>query len=352
MGNTLSYIVSSLSVCSVYLAYVHIYCSYKSLRTNVLHGEKLPSFLFLYIKYWTRSLTRKSGHLNATPKTPECVYTAIDNRLHTPVLRRFCSAAGYGWDYPDADFRDLPLCFPEFLCGRLLLMVVTNGNFRLSPAGLVLVRQSLKTLEPVDELKKGPFTLQVRVLEYRHVDTGVEVDICLSATSYTRRPVWESVLTLLSKNKRHKDSRCSSETEDHSDQQSDEPVPENTKQVDLRVPWSTGLQCVWTSSAYSPCWLLSLLTRLFGNKSHTVPTLWMLSVCLAEIEKHKGVNVITAPVNVSVRFKEPLLAPGKVTIKFWQPLETGGRATAPALKFHMQQYGSKILHMEGMICRS
>lgn len=50
--------------------------------------------------------------------------------------------------------------------------------------------------------------LQVRVLEYRHVYAGVEVDICLSATSRSRSPVWESVLTLLSKNKLHEVIRC------------------------------------------------------------------------------------------------------------------------------------------------
>lgn len=63
------------------------------------------------------------------------------------------------------------------------------------------MRQSLKSHQPVDELKKGAFTLQVRVLVYRPVDAGVEVDICLSATSRSGSPVWESVLTLLSKNK-------------------------------------------------------------------------------------------------------------------------------------------------------
>ncbi|KAF3696158.1 hypothetical protein EXN66_Car011834 [Channa argus] len=353
MGNTQSYIVSS--VFSVYLAYVHIYCSYKLLKTNVLHSEKLPSFLFLYIKYLTRSLSRRTGHLYATVNTCECVFTALENRLHTPVLRSFCSAAGYGWDYPDTEYRDLPLCFPEFLCGRLLLMVLTHENFRLSPAGLVLVKQSLKTLEPVDELKKGSFMLQVRVLEYRHVDTGVEVDICLSATSYTGRPVWESILTLQSKNKHHKDSRCLPKSESESDKQSgkpDEPLSENEKQVDLRVPWGTCLQFAWSSLGYFPCWLLSLVTRLFGYRSQITPTLWMLSLCLAEIEKHKGVDFITAPINISAQFKETLLVPGKVTIRFWEPPKNGGQVTPPALRFHIQQHGGKILHMEGMICRS
>lgn len=63
----------------------------------------------------------------------EFVYVSL--RVEDALLRRFCSAAGYGWDYPDSEYRDIPLCFPEFLCGRPLLMLLTHENFRLSPAG-------------------------------------------------------------------------------------------------------------------------------------------------------------------------------------------------------------------------
>lgn len=92
--------------------------------------------------------------------------------------------------------------------------------FWITLAGLVCVRQSLKTLEPVDELKKGPFMLQVRVLDYQQVEAGVEVNICLSATSRTGSQVWESVLTLLSRNKLHNPSRCVQRHENESERQS------------------------------------------------------------------------------------------------------------------------------------
>ncbi|XP_071338138.1 uncharacterized protein [Trachinotus anak] len=354
MGKMQSYGVASLAVCSVYLAYVHIYCSHKLLKTKVLISDELPSFWYLYIRYLTRALTRRSGHLHTatstTTKTCEAVYTLLRCRLETPALRRFCSDGGYGWDYPDTEYRDIPLCFPEFLCGRLLLMVLTDGNFRLSPAGLVRVSQSLKTFQPIDELKKGPFTLQVRVLVYRQTDAGVEVDICLSATSRSGCLVWQSVLTLLSKNKLHRASRDLTKTEDQS--QPDEPAPENMKQVELRVPRSPSPQCVWSLSDCSLCRLLSLPARLFSRRSQAAPGLWMLSVCLAEIEKHKGVEVITAPVNVTAQFKEPLSVPGKVMIRFWEMTENRGQASAQGLSFHMQQHGGNISHLVGLISRS
>ncbi|XP_040898556.1 uncharacterized protein si:ch211-12e13.1 [Toxotes jaculatrix] len=351
MGNVQSYVVPSLAVCSVYLVYVHIYCSHKLLKTNVLTSDKLPSFWYLYIKYVTRALTRRAGFLH-TASTEKCEagYTVLRCRLETPMLRRFCSAGGYGWDYPDTEYRDIPLCFPEVLCGRLLLMLLTDENFRLSPAGLVRVCQSLKTFQPIDELKKGPFTLQVRVLVYRQIDAGVEVDICLSATSRSGCPVWESVLTLLSKNKLHKASRGLTESERES--QPDEPVPKNMKQVELRVPWRNSLQCLRSFPDYSLCRLLSLPARLFGCRLQSAPSLWMLSVCLAEIEKHKGVEVITAPVSITAHYKEPLLVPGKVTIRFWETTRNGGQSSAKGLSFHMQQHGSSTYHVVGQISRS
>ncbi|XP_074493308.1 uncharacterized protein LOC141768817 isoform X1 [Sebastes fasciatus] len=349
MGSAQSSCVASLSVCSVYLLYVHIYGSYKLLKTNVLN-ERLPSFVYLYIKYVTKAVTRRTGCLQpAATEKRDVVYTLLNCRLETPLLRRFCSAAGYGWDYPDTEYRDIPLCFPEILCRRLLLMALTDENFRLSPAGLVRVRQSLKTLEPVDELKKGPFMLQVRVQEYRQTDAGVEVDICLSATSRTGCPVWQSVLTLLSKNKLHKASRLLPKSEHQ--RQPDEPVPEDVKQIELRVPRTTGLQSVWSFSDHFPYRLLSLPARLFGYRSHTTPSLWVLSICLAEIEKHKGVGVITAPVNITVQFKEPLSVPGRVTIQLRETTQNGGHSPAQGLSFYMQQHGSNISHMMGLISR-
>ncbi len=56
-------------------------------------------------------------------------------RYDAASLRRFCSVSGYGWDYPDSVFRDVPLCYPEFLFNRLLTMIVCSERFRLSPLG-------------------------------------------------------------------------------------------------------------------------------------------------------------------------------------------------------------------------
>lgn len=65
----------------------------------------------------------------------------------------------------------------------------------------------------------------------------------------------------------------------------DEPDPEEVKRVDVTVPWTAALPALWSCSPFSPRLLLSLPARLLASSS---PPLWVLSVCLAEIEKHKG----------------------------------------------------------------
>lgn len=65
-----------------------------------------------------------------------CVCVRASPRLQCPLLRSYCSATGYGWDYPDSEFRDVPLGFLLFLSRKLLLMVLTDSCFRLRPTGL------------------------------------------------------------------------------------------------------------------------------------------------------------------------------------------------------------------------
>ncbi|KAM9743267.1 uncharacterized protein ACNS7B_010825 [Menidia menidia] len=348
MGNTRSLLAASLSLCSVSLVFFHFYSSHQLLKAKVLSRERLPGFFYLYVKYLFRVVTRSSGRLYpaAAPGARAAVYTVRNCRLDAYLLRRFCSVAGYGWDYPDSEHRDVPLCFPEVLCSRLLLMLLTDGDFGLCPAGLRRVRQSLQSLQPVDELKKGPFLLQARVLGYRQAAAGVEVDIRLSAASRSGCPVWESVLTLLSEERPRKAGGCLPEKGPP-----DEPAPETEKRVELRVSRTTGTHCVWSFSDYSPHRILALPARVLGFAPPTAPGLWILSVCLVEIEKHKGVGPLTAPVSVSALFQEPLPVLGHVGVRFWEETEAVGQPSAKGLSFCMETPGRSISHIVGRISR-
>lgn len=79
MGGLQSCVVASLTVCSVYVVYVHLYSSHKLLKTSVLKHDRLPSFAYLYVKYLTKALTRRKGCLYAR-NTRDVVYTIVGCR--------------------------------------------------------------------------------------------------------------------------------------------------------------------------------------------------------------------------------------------------------------------------------
>ncbi|CAL8329010.1 unnamed protein product [Arctogadus glacialis] len=341
MGNTQSFVVASFSLSAIYVFYAHVYRSHKALKSTVVNYEdRLPGLGYLFARYLLKALLVTRGSI-INKKQTDLSYTLINCRLENQLLRKFCAAAGYGWDYPDSEYRDVPLCFPEVLCLRLLLMVLTSSHFALNPAGLVRVRQTLRTLQPIDELTKGRFTLHARVLEYRTVSSGAEVDVFMSATSRCGQLVWESTLTLLSRERFH--TTLQSLPTDHNE---DLPDVAPLKRVAMRVPWSTGLCFAWSFSDYSPSPLLSLPARLLGCRDRSSPSLWMLSVCLAEMEKHRGVDAIRPPINLTVQFLEPLLVPGQVIITFWETVtKDGGRG----LRFQMEQHANSVTYVDGLI---
>lgn len=123
------------------------------------------------------------------------------------------------------------------------------------------------TLQPVDELKKGQFSLQAAVLGYRQVEGGVEVKVCLSASSQGAGLVWQSVLTLLSRKRpdvrQAAAGRCNALR-----------AGQGALLVELSVPLGA--------------WFWSRFWSRFNVLGSFLASQWMLSVCLAEAEKHKG----------------------------------------------------------------
>ncbi|KAK7164016.1 hypothetical protein R3I94_002667 [Phoxinus phoxinus] len=257
----------------------------------------------------------------------ELVFTLINCRYDAASLRRFCSASGYGWDYPDSVFRDVPLCYPELLFTRLLTMIVCSERFKLSPLGLLSVREVLSLTEAVDELKRGSFSLQARVLEYRTVSAGVEVDLTLTASRH-QQTIWTTTLTLLSPNNKFRPEAQPDFEITH------DPVPERC--ISLAVPWSSGVRCAWVFGDLCP---LHVFTRLSAHM------LWMFSRCMAEMEKHNGVEVVRAPLTVSVRYKQPVSFPREFTIR----VSENTAETSSTASFSMEDLRTRTLYLSGQI---
>ncbi|XP_036381834.1 uncharacterized protein si:ch211-12e13.1 [Megalops cyprinoides] len=211
---------------------------------------------------------------------------------------------------------------------------------------LICIRQTLRTFQPIDELKKGPFLLEASVVEYRTVEEGVEVDIKLAAADRANQPVWEGLLTLLSRDMK----RITSKQPPARGVLEVEEVKAEERAVVISVPWWGGLRCAWASGDYSPHHLFTLTAKLLGHKQPIAPSLWQLSKCLAEIEKHKGVDAVRAPVSVHVWFRGPLFVPGKAIIKFWETAPEATSCSHRLYSFQMEEQGVKMPCIVGEIC--
>lgn len=326
----------------VFLLTRSLYRSHVKLRDRcVFNGtDELPGWLYLLGKIAVRAMLRRQGHQYRRDSTNQAsVFTVHNCRLQEKELRHYCAACGYGYDHPDSVHRDIPLCYPEVLFFRLLTMIVCADGFQLSPLGLIHIRQTIRSFQPVDELKKGPFLLQASVQEYRATDMGVEVDVLCEIKNRALQSVWEGTMTCLSRDWKQLARRK---------QHSDTPEPEEVTRVDLFVPWSTGIRYAFVSSDYNPHHLISLTARLLGYKQPIAHGLWMISRCLCEIEKYRGVKAVQAPVTVKATFKQPLFMPGRASIAFWEDSGAGNESTFRRINFRMESE-TGIPHLIGEI---
>lgn len=331
--STLLAVVSGVTV--LCLCHSVFYTSHISMKAHTVFDSQkhLPGSVYLMTRYIYQSLRKKRGAMRRNKDTnDELVFTVVNCRYNAVSLRRFCSVSGYGWDYPDSVFRDVPLCYPEFLFSRLLTMIVCSERFRLSPLGLLRVCESLRLSDALDELKRGTFSLQARVLEYRTVSAGVEVDLALTA-SRDQQTVWSSTLTLLSPNNTHRPDAQPDLEITH------DPVSERC--ISLAVPWSTGVRSTWVFGDLCP---LPVFVWL-GFTRPTTHLLWMFSRCMAEMEKHKGVEVVRAPLTVSVCYKQPVSLPRKVNIR----VSENTSVTLSTASFSLEDHRTRTLYLSGQI---
>ncbi|XP_012686036.1 uncharacterized protein si:ch211-12e13.1 [Clupea harengus] len=318
--------------------------SYRRSKCVVFETRRaLPCYLYLYVRCKIKAFRKRKGQLYAHRDKPvNPTFTILNCRLKVNDLRWYCWATGYGWDYPDSVFRDIPLCFCDVLCGRLMAMVITSDDFRLSPQGLCPVRQTMRKFEPIDELRRASFRLEAGVAEYRLVDCGVEVDIWFKALR-ADHPVWESVVTMLSPrdfpvlNVQSLSNGVDGAVE--------------MKSLEISVPLFAGLKSVWAFCDVSLKNLLVFPSTLGVMGRFTVHGLWMMSQCLAEIEKHKGADAVRAPLSVSVQFKQPLVLPRKVVIRFWEATDESCQQPRNVCRFQLEDYSRGTCYILGQVIR-
>ncbi|XP_039613931.1 uncharacterized protein si:ch211-12e13.1 [Polypterus senegalus] len=309
-------------------------------RTVFESEAELPSWLYLLCRVAVRKFGargRRADEFKAGGGVG-IAFTLLNCRLNSQSLRRFCEACGYGWDYPDSTGRDIPLCYPEILFTCLLVMIISSDRFRLSPLGLINVRSFTKTFQPVDEIKKGPFLLQASLVEYRSVEAGTEVDIALELKDQAMKPVWKSEVTLLQESTNSSNTTNVAKSED----------PKDLKVVNIQVPRITRLKHACASVNYDcVCVLWLVIKQLLGHKDTLPNGFWMVSRCMAELEKYQGTDAVRAPVCVQVTFNHSLLRSAKAIIKFWKMHPETSMVASRAYQFKMEESESGILYAAG-----
>ncbi|KAI4900069.1 hypothetical protein NFI96_005224 [Prochilodus magdalenae] len=342
VGGLMDSLWGALAVlCAVCVGLTVLYgllCSVSGVNSAVLDSNRAgPASLSVLSSFILQSLRRTPGQLDTEHRGQELLHTLINCRYEAVSLRRYCSIVGYGWDYPDSSFRDVPLLYPQFLCSRLISMTTCSPRFRLSPRGLVSVRQTVRLLKPLDELKRGAFSLRVGVEEYRSVDGGVEVDLSLRLRACQQEEEeegWSSIITLLSPNtaskhtpQPHKTDGCTGDSE---------------RCVRVAVPWWAGVR------RGGPGLPLPLPSSLLGYGCPAA--LWAASRCLAETEKLKGADAVRAPLALTVCYRPPLHLPRTVSVRIREsPASVSSSDTN--YTFNMEDDQTQTLILTGEIQR-
>ena len=93
-----------------------------------------------------------------------------------------------------------PPCYLESAFIKPLLTILSKREFPLSPLALIHINQTIKVFRHINFENLPNFNLTCEVVEIRSVLKGIEIDISCKACLHGDL-VWESVTTLLSRNK-------------------------------------------------------------------------------------------------------------------------------------------------------
>lgn len=80
MGSVQSCVAASLSACSLYILYVHVYRPHELLKSSVLRSGSLPAAAYLYFRCARRAASRRAGCLYPPHGADDVTYTITDCR--------------------------------------------------------------------------------------------------------------------------------------------------------------------------------------------------------------------------------------------------------------------------------
>jgi acyl dehydratase len=205
----------------------------------------------------------------------------------------------------------LPIAYPHMLAAPLHLSILATRAFPVRALGLVHVANQIvqhRVVRP-DE----PGDLRVWVAGHRVTERGQEFDFH-SELRVSDAIVWEETSAYLARRRSRsvaaRDAALRGQRANSDSLDPDGP----SKSVSFRVPANIGRRYARISGDFNPIHLSKFTAKPFGFGRAIAHGMWTLARCAAELER----ELLSAPCELSVTFKLPILLPAWVLLQHWR----------------------------------
>ena len=114
---------------------------------------------------------------------------------------KYCQLCGYGGLKHKVGKLE-PYCYLETPFTHLLVRIISNWNFPVSPLALIHVEQAIHVYSELQFESLSLYTLECHLSEVKVVEKGVELKFsCSTFSQPSRQLMWEAATTLLSRNR-------------------------------------------------------------------------------------------------------------------------------------------------------
>ncbi|KAK6179479.1 hypothetical protein SNE40_011830 [Patella caerulea] len=282
-------------------------------KTEYSNGSE-PWIITLIAKAVYRIATRQQGrlYLNANPegKDKRDIIKADQSERISISKYRINKDKLHQYKQVCCCEEVIPLCFLESLFMPSLIILTVNPLFKLSPLGLIHLRQTITVHDSLEQLLNAEFDLESRIKEYRLVSRGVEVDVLISVITDTGFCIWEGMVTLLSRNMSSQRSGGNNNT--NKQNKDIEPRPDNLVLID--VPSDNGIQYARATGDWNPHHIYPWSARLLGYRKPIAHGMWILSKTISLITQDRVPQ--NYPLNIEAMFKRPLFMRGQAIIGY------------------------------------
>ena len=155
------------------------------------------SFSYGYSQLKTTSVRMLHSLFNSLPLS----YSFSIHRVSLVHYHEYRTLCGYNVSkgLSQSELHDPP-CYLESAFIKPLLTILSKREFPLSTLALIHIKQTIKVFRHINFENLPNFNLTCEIVEIRSVLKGIEIDISCKAC-LNGDLVWESVTTLLSRNK-------------------------------------------------------------------------------------------------------------------------------------------------------